>query len=107
MVDVRIKGRADLETTATVGAILPGGRKELPSPALGFPAGGETAVDSQSPGGDVPEENIFEIRLDLIRPDWPVLPGHIAVIRFHGVDKPLAVQAWRSLLQLLQRRFHV
>lgn len=106
-VELRVKGRPDLETTATILAVMPSGRKELPSPALGFPAGGETAVDTQDPRGVTADEHVFEIRLGMKSPSWRVLPGQVVVMRFAAADKPLLVQAWRALSQLLQRRFHV
>lgn len=107
VVDLRVKERADLESTAEILAILPGGRKELPSAALGYPAGGETAVDTQDQRGLTPEEHVFEIRLKTDAAAWRMLPGQVVVMRFSTADKPLAVQGWRALLQLLQRRFHV
>jgi putative peptide zinc metalloprotease protein len=106
-VELRVKGRADLETTAEIVAVIPGGRKELPSPALGYPAGGETAVDASDARGLTPEEHVFEIRLDAVNPSWRMLPGQVVAIRFTAADKPLSAQAWRSLRQLLQRRFNV
>ncbi|MDR1520560.1 MAG: hypothetical protein LBU23_10555 [Planctomycetota bacterium] len=107
LVELRVKGRADLETTAKIVAVIPGGRKELPSPALGYPAGGETAVDASDSRGLTPEEHVFEIKLGVHGAAWRMLPGQVVTIRFTAADKPIAVQAWRSLLQMLQRRFNV
>lgn len=107
LVDLRMKGRADLETSARIMAVMPAGRKELPSAALGFPAGGETAVDMQDQRGMTPDEHVFEIKLSIDRPPWRLLPGQVVVIRFDAADKPLLLQGWRALQQLLQRRFHV
>lgn len=107
VVDLRVKGRADLETTARILAVMPGGRKELPSAALGFPAGGETAVDMQDQRGITPDEHVFEIKLSMDSPAWQMLPGQVVVMRFAASDKPLLLQGWRALLQVLQRRFHV
>ena len=73
----------------------------------GFSAGGETAVDAQDPRGLTPDEHVFEIRLGMENPSWRMLPGQVVVMRFAAADKPLLLQAWRALQQLLQRRFHV
>lgn len=107
LVELRVKGRADLETTAEIVTVIPSGRKELPSPALGYPAGGETAVDAGDSRGLTPEEHVFEIKLGVRNAGWRMLPGQVVTIRFTAADKPIAVQAWRSLLQMLQRRFNV
>lgn len=106
-VELRVKGRADLETTAGIVTIIPGGRKELPSPALGYPAGGETAVDAADSRGLTPAEHVFEIKLRVDSPTWRMLPGQVVTIRFSAAEKPIMEQAWRAFLQLLQRRFNV
>lgn len=106
-VELRVKGRPDLETTAEIIAVIPGGRKELPSAALGYPAGGETAVDASDSRGLTSREHVFEIKLGVDNPGWRMLPGQVVTIRFSAAEKPIALQAWRAFLQLLQRRFNV
>ena len=107
-VELRVKGRPDLRATGIIREILPAGRKELPTPALGFPAGGETAVDEADPHGTTSAEHVFEIKVELREgADWKLLPGQVVVIRFSTPEKPLFEQGWRALRQLLQRRFHV
>ena len=107
-IELRVKGRPDLWTTGYISAILPAGRKELPTPALGFAGGGETPVDPNDPEGATSAEHVFEIKVDISSDaDWQLLPGQVVVIRFSTPEKPLFEQAWRALRQLLQRRYHV
>ena len=107
-IELMVKGRPDLRTTGSIREVMPAARKELPSPALGFPAGGETAIDDNDPKGATSAEHVFEIKIDIDeRDDWRLLPGQVVVIRFSTADKPLWEQGLRALRQLLQRRFHV
>jgi putative peptide zinc metalloprotease protein len=107
LVDIRVRGRPDMELSGRVEKVLAAGQEQLPSAALGYPAGGsiQTAVDD--PRGTRAAEQVFEIR---IGPDphssVRLLPGQRVVVRFHAHAKPLAAQWWRELLQLIQRRFH-
>jgi len=114
-VEIRIAGRPDLETTGRIETFIPAGRQRLPSPALGFAAGGSIAVRPDDRTGTEAAERVFEIR---IRPDLPgkesgggegvrLLAGQRVVVRFTTPPKPIAVQAWRALLQTLQRRFQI
>jgi hypothetical protein len=64
-------------------------------------------VDAGDARGLTPEEHVFEIRLGAASPSWRMLPGQVVAIRFTAADKPLSAQAWRTLRQLLQRRFNV
>ncbi len=107
-IELMVKGRPDLRTTGHISQILPAGRKELPTPALGFPAGGETAVDMDDPEGATSAEHVFEIKVDIAGASgWSLLMGQVVVIRFATDDKPIFEQAWRALRQIMQRRYHV
>jgi len=105
-VEIRVKGRADLELVGVVLERLSAGRRNLPSRALGYLAGGsvQTAVDD--PKGLKAQDPFFEIR---VAPDpnskIKLLSGQRVIVRLSTEAKPLAAQWWRSLLQLVQRRF--
>lgn len=107
-VQLRLKGRPDDELSGVVVRILPAGQDELPSAALGYAAGGAMQVASDDRRGTKTVEQFFEIR---IAPDRnsPVrlLSGQRVVARFDTAKKPLIAQWWRSILQLVQRRFHI
>ena len=106
-VDIRVRGRPDMELSGRVGKVLPAGQEQLPSAALGYAAGGSIQTAADDPHGTKSAEQLFEIRID---PDQHsslrLLPGQRVVVRFHAHAKPLAAQWWRELLQLVQRRFH-
>ena len=107
-IELKVKGRPDLTAAGVIREILPSGRKELPTPALGFPAGGETAVDVDDSEGTTSAEHVFEIKVDVEElAEWRLMPGQVVVIRFSTAEKYLFEQGWRALRQLLQRRFHV
>ncbi len=104
-VEIRLWGRPDHQFTGTVRAHLPAGRKDLPSKALGYAAGGSAQTVMTDPEGRRTTEPFFQL---LITPDAPpgrLRSGQRVVVRLTGPSKPLAVQWWRSILQLVQRRF--
>jgi len=110
-VEIRLKGRPDLCLAGRIERILPAGREELPSPALGYAAGGSIQTDLEDRRGIQAAERFFEIRVAPALGDLPegvhLLGGQRVVVRFEMDAKPLAVQWWRSLLQVVQRRFHI
>jgi putative peptide zinc metalloprotease protein len=110
-VEIRLKGRPDLCLAGRIERILPAGREELPSPALGYAAGGSIQTDLEDRRGIQAAERFFEIRVAPALGDLPegvhLLAGQRVVVRFEMDAKPLAVQWWRSLLQVVQRRFHI
>ena len=105
-VEIRVKGRPDLEQSGSIERILPAGLETLPSPALGYAAEGSIETDPEDPKGLRPAERVFEIR---IKPDSceQLLPGQRVIVRLERDAKPLMVQWWRSILQLVQKRFHI
>lgn len=106
-VEIRVKGRPDLMLTGTIIKILPAGQENLPSAALGYAAGGSVQTTPQDQRGTKAVERFFEIRIAPSEgADARLLSGQRVVVRFDMTTKPIAVQWWQSLLQLIQRRFH-
>ncbi len=105
-VEIRIAGRPDIKISGMIEQILPAGNNRLPSAAMGHAFGGTMAVDPLDPERTKTAEPFFEIK---IRPDTNVqlLPGQRIVVRLNMAAKPLGLQWWRSLRQLLQRRFRI
>ena len=113
-VELRIKGRPDPLMTARVVQVIEAGKEQLPSAALGHAGGGSIRTDPKDPQGVKTTERFFELRL---RPDpvddpgsaWhgriPLLSGQRVVIRLTMPGKPLIQQWYRSILQLVQKRF--
>jgi putative peptide zinc metalloprotease protein len=121
---LRVADRPEDRLTGTITKIFRSGQHDLASPALGLQAGGSLQVrpddrtdqdrsgrstDPHDPARGVrPVEPFFEIE---IAPDSTLdaahllHPGQRVIARFSLPPKPLALQAWHSLQQLLQRRF--
>ena len=72
--EVRLRGEAGTALPALQWHIVPGGQETLPSPALGWAAGGSVAVSANEPGKA--KEPFFEIHADL--------PSTNAVALVHG-----------------------
>lgn len=105
-VEIRAKSRPDIEVSGAILEILPAGQKELPSAALGLFAGGEVEIAPGDPTGTEAAEPFFEIRIEP-QSARRLLAGQRVVVRFALSSKPLAVRWWRSIAQLIQRRFRV
>jgi putative peptide zinc metalloprotease protein len=92
--------------TGRIERIQRSGSQQLPSPALGYAGGGNIQTESNDEKGTKASEPFFEIR---VRPDAPedLMVGQRVVVRMRTANKPLAVQWWRSLLQLVQRRYQM
>ena len=102
--EIRLKGRpgdAVMKTVIRPEDIRPAGQKQLPSAALGYAAGGDTAIDTSDRSGTVAAREFFEVR---VRPPRTLLSGQLVVLRVDTASKPLVAQWLRSLLQLIQRR---
>jgi putative peptide zinc metalloprotease protein len=107
-VDIRVKGRPDIELAGRIETIIPAGQEKLPSAALGYAAGGSTRTDLEDPTGRQAAEPFFEILVVPSIPKTMILrPGQTMALRFETSPKPLIIQGWRSLLQLFQKRFEV
>jgi hypothetical protein len=86
--------------------VLPAGQERLPSAALGYAVGGPIPTAAEDRQGTKAAERFFEIRI-VPDPGARLLSGQRVVVRFDTPSKPLIVQWWRSLLQLVQRRFQL
>jgi hypothetical protein len=114
-VEIRFKGRPDVTLAGEIEQIYPAGQEELPSEALGYAVGGSMPTSVEDPRGMTTAENFFEVRIKPVidttvnDPNNPLrlLPGQRIVARIQMPDKPLALQWWKSLRRLFQRRFHI
>ncbi|MCD4824619.1 MAG: hypothetical protein K8S55_08430 [Phycisphaerae bacterium] len=111
-VEIRFKGRPDMQLSGKILRILPAGQQQLPSAALGYAAGGSMQTSMEDQKGTKAAERFFEILITPrenanVKPMLKLLSGQRVIVRFTMPDKPLALQWWRSLLQLIQRRFHI
>ncbi len=107
-VEIRVKNRPDIKFSGTIIEILPAGQEHLPSAALGYGAGGSVATSPDDQHGTKTAERFFEIRIaPSENSDARLLSGQRVVVRFEMRPKPLMSQWWRSLMQLIQQRFHI
>ncbi|MGC9455589.1 MAG: PqqD family peptide modification chaperone [Phycisphaerae bacterium] len=107
-VEIRPRGRPDLQLTGRVTRFEPAGRKRLPSPALGYAFGGPIETAPDDPQGIRTTQRMFELRISPQSGSEGVLrPGRRVVVRFSLPPKPLLAQAKRALLQLAQKRFGI
>ena len=109
--EIRIQGRPVPAIDGSIRKILNSAQDVLPSPALGYAVGGPIVTRQDDRQGLMAAEGFFEIHVapetgQTGDSDKPVrlLPGQRVVVRFDMPAKPLVVQWWRSLLQLLQRK---
>ncbi len=107
-VEIRIKGRSDMQVSGRKLQIMPAGSKQLPSAALGYAVGGSIQTAPDDPRGIKAAERFFEIHVAPGKAEnVKLLSGQRVVVRFEMPARPLLAQWWRSLLQLIQRRFHI
>ncbi|PWJ20242.1 HlyD family efflux transporter periplasmic adaptor subunit [Jannaschia seohaensis] len=86
---------------------IPGGTRQLSSPALGTRGGGAIPVDPGDPNGQRALAQVFEIDVAFANPDPQVLVGRRVHVRFDHGTAPLAGQVWYALRQLFLDRFEL
>lgn len=105
--EVRFRGSSGQVFTPERVRLVPGQQNFLPSPALGWPAGGAVRVDESDRGGMRVYEPYFLV-VGYLPPEAQGLwHGRTGVARFDVPPEPLLSQWSRRLRQLLQRRFQL
>lgn len=106
-VEVRLAEQLATPLKATIDRIVPAADLDLPSAALGTEGGGIIPVDPADPNGLRTLESLFQLDLSLPEEvEGPHIGGR-AYVRFEHGTMPVAMQWYRSLRQLLLRKFHV
>jgi putative peptide zinc metalloprotease protein len=114
---IRIKGLPEPEMTGRITRVIEAGQDRLANPALGYAAGGTIRTDPKDPKGMKTSERFFEVEIQP-RPvsyprdsPWfgrvPLLIRQRVVVRVEMPPRPLIQQWYRSILQLVQRRFQI
>jgi len=104
--EVRVRGQAGVVLDVSRWKVIPGGKQTLPSPALGWVAGGEVPVSPTEP--TKAKEPFFEVRAELpSRQGVALLHGRSGKIRFDLAAEPLLPRWLRRLRQLLQKRYQL
>lgn len=105
-VEMRVPGAPDLAFTGTITALPKAGTSDLPSEALGYIAGGSLEVTQNERGETEAAEPFFEVH---VTPDADsdLRIGQRLTVRFTMPSRPLIVQWYRSVSELMQRRFKI
>lgn len=106
---VRLWGEAGTKLPVATWRVVPGGQNILPSPALGWAAGGEIPVATdENTRGNKSVEPFFEVvgKLDS-QNGVALLDGRSGRISFKLEAEPLLPRWIRSLWQLLQKRYQI
>ncbi len=84
--------------------MMPAGTQDIRSAALTYAGGGTLTPDSQDPTKTATSQ--FEMRMTVPNSDEDgglrFVPGQKAFVRIKLADEPIAKQAWRGLLQMVQ-----
>ncbi len=104
--EVRLYGEAGVAIPVAEWRVIPGGKRSLPSPALGWRAGGEMPVAPDDPSKT--PENFFQVHARVPSEGGPaLLHGRSGKMRFDLPSQPLLPRWWRRLNQLLQERYQL
>ena len=104
--EVRLLGQAGIILKVLDQTIIPADRDQLPAPAIGWRSGGTVPVRSDDAAGTRTTEPFFEVRARVLAPaDSVVLHGRSGWLRYSLPAEPLFSQLYRSLRQLLQKRY--
>lgn len=106
--EVRLFGNAGKVLPVAQWKVVPGGQRTLPSPALGWHAGGEMPVAVEDPQGRTTQEPFFEVQAAVPNVgEVALLHGRGGKIRFDLEWEPLLPRWLRRLHQLLQKRYGI
>ena len=106
-VEVMLAGWDAEPVPAEIRREVPGGSRQLPSPALGSLGGGPYAVDPRDTKGVSAIGRVFQLELALPPEVRSAYLGARVYVRFDHGYEPVAFQAWRALRRLFLRRFDV
>ncbi len=105
-VEIRVMGRPEALFSGRITKRLRVGDDVLPSAALGYAAGGSIATAKDDKQGLRAAEHLFELRIvpdpETARTLWS---GQRVIVRLSMPPKPIGLQLWHSLLQVIQKRF--
>ena len=107
-VEIRLKGRPDIKLTGNIVKIIEAGKRDLPSAALGYAAGGSIQTSSTDRKGTQAAEGFFEFHIKPNQQDIAkILSGQRVEVRISATAKPLIIQWIRGLRQLFQKRYRI
>jgi len=95
------------ETPARILREVPQASDRLPSNLLGTVGGGQIAIDPRLQEGNTALQTLFQFDIELLPEESLATVGGRVHVRFDHGKEPLARQIYRSIRQLLLRRFRV
>jgi putative peptide zinc metalloprotease protein len=104
-VEIRPEGRPGSQLVGRIVERNPAGAMKLPSASLGYLAGGSVQTASDDENGLRTIEPFFRVMVKPLGGKTELLPAQRVVIRASAPPKPLAVQAYRKVLQLINKKF--
>lgn len=105
---VRVRGRAGRLLSGHIERVIAAEKDVLPSAVLGWLGGGSIQVDPRDPLGLRTVEPFFEVRVALDSgADLAWFHGRTGTVRFELARRPLLLQWYRRLRQLLQKRYRL
>jgi putative peptide zinc metalloprotease protein len=105
-VEVRLASQVNRVIPAYIKRIVPGALKSLPSCILGTGGGGEIASDPSDKKLLKSFDNFFQLDLELSQLVECYSIGERVQVRFFHGYSPIGHQLYRSLIQLILRRFN-
>ncbi|MCP5527049.1 MAG: biotin/lipoyl-binding protein [Verrucomicrobiales bacterium] len=106
--ELRFRGESGHRLRVREVAVVPAEQRNLPSPALGWLAGGPVRTAVDDPRGQRAAEPFFEVRGRIEQPAGAtLLHGRSGILRFDLPAEPLLPRWGRALWQLLQRRYQI
>jgi putative peptide zinc metalloprotease protein len=106
--EVKLFGQANRPMTATNLRKIPAEQRNLPSPALGWGAGGEIPIAKTDPKGEKAAEPFFAVHADITAADGiTLMHGRAGKIRFELPSEPLLPRWVKRFRQLIQKRYQL
>lgn len=106
-VTMRFRGNAGQLIEPTSVRIVPGRQEYLPTPALGWRAGGPVRVRDDDPDGVRAAEPFFLVMLEVEGDGAPLHHGRVGAARFRVENEPYFHQWYRKMRQVVQKRFQI
>ena len=106
--ELRLAGQVDNTLALSQIKIIPYQSQKLPSLSLGWSGGGDIPVATNESTGSKARDSFYTLYVDIPGTQLPAmtaLHGLSGTLRIQLVPQPLAVQAYRALKQLLQKRY--
>ena len=105
---VKLYGKSEQKLNLVNIKVNPYSKNELPSAALGWFGGGEISVSNDENSGKKTTEGFFEVSGDIVRDEKNqhiLKDGRSGILRIELKPEPLGVQVYKSIQQILQKRY--